>query len=122
LRMRTPTDDAAWIARYRAVTERLKSQESTVQATGAPRRTSELGTPLGDLSWLRLPWALLDLAGPGVTVTSQGQLRGSRGLSRLKRAPHPPATQGKRVWKKQGTWRRPHEMRGKRKRCYRGYG
>jgi hypothetical protein len=32
LRMRTPADDVAWIARYRAATEQLKSKESSVQA------------------------------------------------------------------------------------------
>jgi hypothetical protein len=30
--MPTPADDAAWIARYQAVTERLKAKESTVRA------------------------------------------------------------------------------------------
>jgi hypothetical protein len=32
LRMRTPADDAAWITRYRAVTERLKLMGSSIQA------------------------------------------------------------------------------------------
>jgi hypothetical protein len=32
LRTRTPTDDATWLARYRVVTERLKSMGSFVQA------------------------------------------------------------------------------------------
>jgi hypothetical protein len=33
LRMRTPADDAAWLARYRAAMERLKSTGSFVQAS-----------------------------------------------------------------------------------------
>jgi hypothetical protein len=33
--MRTPAYDAAWIARYRAATERLKSTGSSVQAGGS---------------------------------------------------------------------------------------
>jgi hypothetical protein len=32
LLMRTPTDDAAWVTKYQAVTERLKTKESTIQA------------------------------------------------------------------------------------------
>jgi hypothetical protein len=32
LMMRTSADDAAWIAKYQAVMERLKAKESTVQA------------------------------------------------------------------------------------------
>jgi hypothetical protein len=30
LRMRTPDDDATWIARYQVATERLKAKEFTV--------------------------------------------------------------------------------------------
>jgi hypothetical protein len=32
LMMRTPANDAAWVARYQAVTERLKAKESAVKA------------------------------------------------------------------------------------------
>jgi hypothetical protein len=35
LRMRTPADDAAWITRYQAATEQLKSMGSSVQAGGS---------------------------------------------------------------------------------------
>jgi hypothetical protein len=32
LMMRTPIDDAAWIAKYQVATEQLKAKESTVHA------------------------------------------------------------------------------------------
>jgi ubiquitin len=35
LSMQTPADDAAWLARYRATTEQLKSTGSSVQAGGS---------------------------------------------------------------------------------------
>jgi hypothetical protein len=42
--MRTPADDAAWVAKYQAATERLKAKEATVKAGVS----AEEGTGVGD--------------------------------------------------------------------------
>jgi hypothetical protein len=66
LKMRTPADDAAWLARYRATTERLKSTGSSVQAGGS------VGEAVG--AWEAARWPKLVEATLG--ASGLGQSRG----------------------------------------------
>jgi hypothetical protein len=76
--MRTPTDDAAWVMRYQAATERLRTREATAKVGAsaqevagigdAPRESGPIEAALGD--------ARLDVPGvggsePGSTTMTQ---------------------------------------------------
>jgi hypothetical protein len=43
LMMRTPTDDAAWVARYQATTERLKTKEATAKVGASTQEVTGVG-------------------------------------------------------------------------------
>jgi hypothetical protein len=65
--MRTPTDDAAWVARYQAATERLKTKEAVAKAGASAQEVAGLG----DATWEPEPieatpgGARLDVPGVG---------------------------------------------------------
>jgi hypothetical protein len=43
LMMRTPTDDAAWVAKYQATTERLKTKEATAKVGASTQEVARVG-------------------------------------------------------------------------------
>jgi flavin-binding protein dodecin len=78
LMMWTPTDDAAWVARYQAATERLRTKES---ATKVGASAQEVASP-GDATWepglveavpgdARLKVPGVGGSEPGLTATTQ---------------------------------------------------
>jgi hypothetical protein len=77
LRMQTPADDAAWIERYQVVTERLKSKESTVQASGS----AEKGVGAGDAA--RRPKLVEDALGASGFGQSEDDGRESGSTTRV---------------------------------------
>jgi hypothetical protein len=43
LMMRTPADDAAWVTKYQAATERLKTKEATAKAGASAQEVTKVG-------------------------------------------------------------------------------
>jgi hypothetical protein len=75
LMMPTPANDAAWVTRYQATTERLRTREAAAKAGVSAQEVADPGDARGSQSQLRQSRVMLGLRCPVLVGQSLGQPR-----------------------------------------------
>jgi hypothetical protein len=112
--MRTPADDVAWVAKYQAATERLKTKEAAAEMGARAQEVTGVGDAAREPEPVEaaLGGAGLDVPGvgglePGSTTRTQATVEAGEAKTSVHDA-------GRRMLKSQKRWWRPRQMRGKR--------